>query len=217
MTAGFWKCPRCETENPASTTVCGTCSIKWEPDELVGVTHQQHLAATVTNKHLWRIASAGLDHVVIAARSREVAEAKGAQLLGQDKYDDQKIVVTAATRRGWLVYVRSQLIPFPSAIKPWQAEAGRWQQPRTPLTPRDPVEGRVYIGRVIEWFGDQGYGSIRCSDPRIGNVQARGTDLDAREQASMRAGQHVSFVIKRTSDGFAATGIMLLGLPESSG
>jgi cold shock CspA family protein len=217
MKAGFWKCPLCEGENAYSAQVCQSCWLTREPDELVGISHPQHLAASLANKGRWRMASAGRGHVVVAARSRSVAEAKGAELLSQDAAPDQTVVVTQVRRRAWLVYVRSELTPYPSALKPWQAESARRAMPRASVATRDPVAGRTYIGRVLVWSDDRGYGSISCADRRIGNISLRSSDLDERQEAALRAGQHVGFTIKKTPEGLFATDIVLLGPPNAAG
>lgn len=214
MKDDFWKCPVCETENPDSATDCETCLVSWEPDELTGTTHLRHLAASLSNRRRWRIADAGLGYVVVAARSRAAAEEKGVQLLEQNALDDQTVVVTEISRRGWLLYVRCALTPYPSALKPWQAETTRLS---TPAAPRDPVNGRAYIGRVLASFGDEGSGSIYCADRRIGKVSVRRSDLNEREQAAVRAGEHVGFIIKKTSEGLFATNVIPLWSPKAGG
>jgi hypothetical protein len=212
MTSGFWICPNCDTENSLASTVCGTCSLEREPDELVGATHRQHFMAALRNERVWRVADVGLGYIVVAARSRALAETKGELLLKQDALADQSVVVTNVTHRGRLVYVRCELRPYPSRLRPWQSgPVRRPKAPRQSPVPREPVEGRVYIGQVSEWSAAEGRGSIDCANRTIGRVEVRRSDLSERAEAAMHAGQHVSFVVKSTPDGIFAVDIMALG------
>lgn len=222
MRDGSWVCPFCETENPRETSRCGTCEEVIEPDEMTGATHLQHLIASLADGGLWRVANGGLGYVVVAARSREVAEEKGAQILSRDAQADQTVTVIEVTRHGWLVYVRSALTPYPSAEKPWRAERtrrsasflGRVRKRSVPARPtREPVEGRVYLGQLLRWHGERRYGTIACADRTIGNVTVQESGVRLRDMASMHAGKHVTFTIEKTPDGPVATNVRLIEPP----
>jgi cold shock CspA family protein len=222
MRDGSWVCRFCETENPPETIRCGTCEKVIEPDELTGATHLQHLIASLANGGLWRVASGGLGYVVVAARSREFAEEKGAQILGPDAQADQTVTVIEVARHGWLVYVRSALTPYPSAEKPWQAERtrrsasllARVRKRSAPARPtRQPVEGRVYLGQLLSWHSERRYGTIACADRTIGSVTVRESGVRPRDLASMRAGKHVTFTIEKAPDGPVATNVRLIEPP----
>ena len=217
---GSWICPYCETENPPEATVCVNCHEGFEPDELAGATHLRHLAASLTNSELWRVANAGLGYVVVAARSRDLAAEKGLQILGRDAQEDQTVVVTEVSHRGWLVYVRSDLTPYPSARKPWQAERARKtasfrariRKRATSAQPaHEPVEGRTYVGQVLVWLSESRNGTIACADRTIGDVTVHESGVRPRDVATMRAGQHVTFTIEKTQDGLVATDVRLVG------
>jgi cold shock CspA family protein len=222
MKGGSWICPSCGTENPLEASACSTCPEVIEPDELAGATHLRHLAASLSNSRLWRVASSGLGYVVVAARSRDLAAEKGVQILGRDAQEDQTVTVTEVSYRGWLVYVRSALTPYPSARKPWQAERRRKsasfrervrKRPVGARPAREPVEGRAYIGQVLVWLSESRCGTITCSDQTIGNVTVRESGVRPRDVASMRAGRHVTFTIEKTPDGLLAVNVRMLGPP----
>jgi cold shock CspA family protein len=224
MKADSWICPCCETENPREATVCGTCGEVIDPDELLAATHLRHLTASLGNGRLWRVASTGLGYVVVAARSRSLAVEKGKQILGRDAQADQTVTVTDVSRRGWLVYARSALTPFPSARKPWQAERTRRsasfregvrKRAARALPAREPVEGRTYLGQVLTWISERGPGIIACSDQRIGKVTVRESGLRPRDVTRMCAGQHVAFTIEKTPNGLVAANVRLVGPPLS--
>jgi cold shock CspA family protein len=208
MKPAFWTCGRCESLNPPSADTCETCSLRRAPDELADAGHLRHLIASLGNSERWRIATVGPGYVEIAARSRAVAEARGAELLAQDAYPDQSVTVVSARSRGWLVYVRSALIPYPTSTHPRQQDPAAARSAAGPPVP--PVEGRMYLGRVLVWFGDKGYGSIACSNRGIGNVAVRRADLTTGQETFLRAGQHVCFCVKRTADGLYAVDIMAM-------
>jgi hypothetical protein len=223
MKGDSWICPFCETANPREATVCGTCAEVIEPDELVNVTHLQHLAASLADDRLWRVANIGLGYVVVAARSRDLAAEKGAQILGRDAQEDQTVTVTGVSRSGWLVYVRSALTPYPSARKPWQAERARRsasfrarirRRPAGARAAREPVEGRTYLGQVLTWLSESRCGTIACADRTIGKVTVRESGVRPRDVAGMRAGQHVTFTIEKTPDGLVAASVRLVGPPR---
>lgn len=209
MKSGFWTCPGCETEWPDSVTVCTVCPPESEPGELEHATHMSHLAASLRDKYRWRVAGSGPGYVIVAARSKDVAARYGIRLLQQSALADQTANVTEVTRRGWLVYVRVRLEPYPSLLPPWQRTAPRREPP--PLPARAPVEGRAYIGRVLSWLGECGEGQIQCSDRRIGSVQVRRSELGDGEEDALRAGQSVAFTIKKTAGGPVAINIVPLG------
>ena len=174
----------------------------------------RHLMAALSDKGRWRISGVGPGYVVVAARARALAEDKGAQLLMHEAQPDQAVTVTEVRRVGWLFYVRSDLTPYPSAVRPWQADARR-DKARAPRTPpaasREPFEGRAYIGRVLVWFSESGYGSIACADRSLGNVAIRRSDLSKGEESALQAGQYVSFMIKKTPDGVFAINVFTYG------
>lgn len=220
MKGGSWFCTDCGTENPGEATGCGTCQVIIEPDELVAATHLRHLAASLANDRLWRVADTGLGYVVVAARSRDLAAEKGGQILSSDAEEDQTVTVTEVSHRAWLVYVRSRLTPYPSARSPWQAERARksasfrefYRMRAARAHPaREPVAGRTYLGQVLTWHGASRHGTVACSDRSIGNVAVRENGVRPRDVASMRAGQHVAFTIEVTADGLVAVDIRLIG------
>ena len=126
------------------------------------------------------------------------------------------------SRRGWLVYVRSELTPYRSALKPWQAERTRRSasfrarvRKRAAATrpAREPVKGRDYLGQVRMWLSESRYGTIACADRTIGDVTVRESGVRPRDLVGMRAGQHVTFTIEKTPDGLVATNVRLVGPP----
>lgn len=214
-------CPHCGTENPSGATVCGTCVNVIGINELVGATHRQHLAESAKNSGLWRVATAGPGYIVVAAPSRGLAAAKGAELLGLDALDDQTVTVTEVSQRGRLVYVRSALSPYPSARKPWQVERDRRigafrarAARRASAKPAPgPVAGRQYIGQVQTWLSESRHGTIACADRTIGVVAVGESGLRPGDMASVRTGQYVTFTIEQVPDGLVATDVRVIGLP----